>query len=179
LGAIILFLVILIRRAQLKSQKEEVEVSDEVDDKLATATAFKIIIWLIIGGVTLYFGSELLVRGAVDLAKQIGISDRIIAVTMVAVGTSVALKQEKSISIGNLIGSNIFNIGSVLGITAIVSPIAMESPQILSSDILWMIGFAVLLLFVTLLPNTKEISKYKGLIIFVSYVVFVSTTLVS
>jgi len=145
------------------------------------------VIWLLIGGVTLYYGSELLVKGAIDLAKQIGVSDRIIAVTMVAVGTSVpelaasviaALKQEKSISIGNLIGSNIFNIGSVLGITAMVSPIKMESPQILSNDILWMIGFAVLLLLVTLLPKRMEISKYKGLIIFASYVVFVATTFV-
>ncbi len=188
LGAIILFLIVLIRRAQAKSKKEVIEVSDEVDDKLATASAFKIIMWLLIGGITLYFGSELLVKGAVDLAKQIGISDRIIAVTMVAVGTSVpelaasviaALKQEKSISIGNLIGSNIFNIGSVLGITAIVSPIQVESTEILSNDILWMIGFAVLLLLVAVLPKTNTISKTKGLAITALYAVFIALTFTS
>jgi len=160
LGAIVLFLVVLIRRAQIKSKKEVVEVSDEVDDKLATASAFKIVIWLLIGGST--------------LLVAIGTSVPELAASVIA-----ALKQEKSISIGNLIGSNIFNIGSVLGITAIVSPIAMESPQILSSDILWMIGFAILLLVVTLLPKRMEISKYKGLLIFISYVVFVSTTITS
>jgi len=188
LGGIILFLVVLIRRARIKSKKEIVEVSEEVDENLANVSAFKIIIWLLIGGLALYFGSELLVKGAVDLAKQIGVSDRIIAVTMVAIGTSVpelaasviaALKQEKSISIGNLIGSNIFNIGSVLGITAIVSPITMDSPQILSSDILWMIGFALLLLIITILPKKSEISKYKGVIIFITYVVFLATTFAS
>lgn len=188
LGAIVLFLVVLIKRAQVKSKKEVVEVSEEVDDKLASVSVFKIVAWLLIGGLGLYFGSELLVKGAVDLAQKIGVSDRIIAVTMVAVGTSVpelaasviaALKQEKSISIGNLIGSNIFNIGSVLGITAIVSPITVDSPQILSSDILWMIGFAILLILITLIPKKNEISKYKGLLIFISYVVFVATTFVS
>jgi len=188
LVAIILFLIVLIRRAQLRSKKEAVEINEEVDDKLATVSAFKIVIWLLIGGIALYYGSELLVKGAVDLAKLLGVSDRIIAVTMVAVGTSVpelaasviaALKQEKSISIGNLIGSNIFNIGSVLGITAIISPISVSSPQILSSDILWMIGFALLLLITTLLPKFKEISKYKGLIIFISYATFVALTFIN
>lgn len=188
LVAIILFLIVLIRRAQLRSKKEAVEINEEVDGKLATASAFKIVIWLLIGGIALYYGSELLVKGAVDLAKLLGVSDRIIAVTMVAVGTSVpelaasviaALKQEKSISIGNLIGSNIFNIGSVLGITAIISPISISSPQILSSDILWMVGFALLLLITTLLPKFKEISKYKGLIIFISYATFVALTFIN
>ncbi len=188
LSAIVLFLVVLIRRAQIKSKKETVEIADEVDDKLASVSAFKIIIWLLIGGVALYFGSELLVKGAVDLAQQMGVSDRVIAVTMVAVGTSVpelaasviaAMKKEKSISIGNLIGSNIFNIGSVLGITAIVSPIKVESAEILSKDIFWMIGFAVLLLIVTLLPKRNQISKFKGIAIFILYVVFVATTFVS
>jgi len=187
LGAIVLFLVILIRRAQIMSKKAPVEVAEEVDDALASVSAFKIIIWLVIGGVALYFGSELLVKGAVDLAKVLGVSDRVIAVTMVAVGTSVpelaasviaAMKKEKSISIGNLIGSNIFNIGSVLGITAIVSPIKVESVEILSKDIFWMIGFALLLLVVTLLPKINQISKYKGIVIFVLYVVFVATTFV-
>lgn len=188
LSAIVLFLVVLIRRAQIKSKKETVEIADEVDDKLASVSAFKIIIWLLIGGVALYFGSELLVKGAVDLAQQMGISDRVIAVTMVAVGTSVpelaasviaAMKKEKSISIGNLIGSNIFNIGSVLGITAIVSPIRVESAEILSKDIFWMIGFAILLLIVTLLPKRNQISKFKGIAIFVLYVIFVATTFAS
>lgn len=187
LGAIVLFLVVLIRRAQIMSKKAPVEVAEEVDDALASVSAFKIIIWLVIGGVALYFGSELLVKGAVDLAKVLGVSDRVIAVTMVAVGTSVpelaasviaAMKKEKSISIGNLIGSNIFNIGSVLGITAIVSPIKVESLEILSKDIFWMIGFALLLLVVTLLPKINQISKYKGIVIFVIYVVFVATTFV-
>lgn len=188
LGAIVLFLVVLIQRARIKSKKEVVEVSEEVDDALANVTAFKIIVWLIIGGVALYFGSELLVKGAVDMAKVLGVSDRVIAVTMVAVGTSVpelaasviaAMKKEKSISIGNLIGSNIFNIGSVLGITAMVSPIALESPEILSKDIFWMIGFALLLLLLTLIPKTNQISKYKGIAMFLVYVFFVATTFIS
>ena len=86
-------------------------------------------IWLIISSLTLYFGAEFLVEGAVKFAKQIDISEAVISVTIVAIGTSIPelaaslvaiAKNEKGISIGNLIGSNIFNIGSVLGITAII-----------------------------------------------------------
>ena len=184
--AIIIFLVILIKRAKNKaSAGNNIDLAEEVDDKLATVSNFKVFTWLVIGGITLYFGSELLVKGAVNLATWMGVSERIIAVTMIAVGTSVpelaasviaALKQEKSISIGNLIGSNIFNIGSVLGITAVIQPIAVESIQILTSDIFWMLGFALVLLPITLLPVKNKINNVKGGIIFAAYAAFIATT---
>ena len=113
----------------------------------------------------------------------LGISERVIAVTMIAVGTSVpelaasviaALKKEKAISLGNLIGSNIFNIASVLGITAIIQPIAVKSPEVLSNDILWMLGFALVLIPLAFLPKKFEIGRIKGIIIFVAYMLFVS-----
>jgi cation:H+ antiporter len=83
----------------------------------------------------------------------------------------LALKGEKAISLGNLIGSNIFNIGSVLGLTAIISPLKVD-PKMLNVDIFWMIGIAVLLLPLILLPNKYKISRYKGLILFTSYILF-------
>lgn len=185
LAAIVLFLLILIKRAQKTSKNAVADIPEEVDDALSEVSGFKIVIWLLIGGVALYFGSELLVKGAVDLATQLGVSDRVIAVTMVAVGTSVpelaasviaALKKEKSISVGNLIGSNIFNIGSVLGITAMISPITVDSAEILTKDIFWMLGFALLLIVLALIPKTGIISKYKGAVLFLVYVFFVATT---
>ena len=188
LAAIIVFLIILIRRAKSTSLSgEEIEVPEEVDDNLSVASPFKIVVWLLIGGLSLYGGSELLVLGAIDLATQMGVSERVIAVTVIAVGTSVpelaasviaVMKKEKSISIGNLIGSNIFNIGSVLGITALIKPIPVDKAELLSKDIFWMLGFAFVLVPITLLIKKYEISRIKGLLIFGAYVVFIATTFI-
>ena len=104
---------------------------------------------------------------------------------MIAVGTSIpelaasviaALKKEKAISLGNLIGSNIFNIASVLGITAIIQPIELKSEQVLTNDIIWMLAFAVVLIPLAFLPQRFIINRYKGLILFISYAVFIGLT---
>jgi len=177
--AMAVYLIVLIRRSK---KKKNIEI-EEVDSSLQRATTFRIIVWLLIGGLALWGGAELLVRGAVDLAEAMGISERVIAVTMIAVGTSIpelaasviaALKKEKAISLGNLIGSNIFNIGSVLGITALIQPIAVKSEQILSNDIFWMLGFSAILIPLAFLPEKFNLSRYKGILLFVAYVAFVS-----
>ena len=130
----------------------------------------------------MYFGSEWLVRGATDLAVDLGVSEAVIGVTMIAIGTSVpelaasviaAAKKEKAISLGNLIGSNIFNIGSVLGLTSIIKPIQVTEATILSRDIFWMILFAALVLILALLPLKHQINKYKGFFLVVVYGVFI------
>ncbi|MDC8006190.1 calcium/sodium antiporter [Aureisphaera galaxeae] len=187
--ALITYLWILIARAR-KANKNE--VSEEVDDTLAKVSGVKIFLWLVIGGLALWGGSELLVKGAVDLAQTMGVSEGVIAVTMIAVGTSVpelaasviaALKKEKALSLGNLIGSNIFNIASVLGITAIIQPISMmdetgvltqDGVKVLTHDIFWMVGFAAVLIPLAFLPKRFSIGRYKGLLIVIAYAVFVS-----
>ncbi len=175
------YLYLLINRARKKASTYTVD--DGIDDGLSKASNFKIVIWLLIGGVALYGGSELLVMGAVDLATAMGISERVIAVTMIAVGTSVpelaasviaALKKEKALSLGNLIGSNIFNIASVLGITAIIQPIAVKSEEVLTNDIWWMLGFAAVLIPLAFLPKKFEIGRIKGLVIVIGYCAFIS-----
>lgn len=174
---LIIFLIILIRSA-----REEDVNDDEVDDSLASVSYFKIFIWLLIGGLALYFGSDLLVDGARDLARSVGVSEAVISVTLIALGTSVpelaasvisALKGEKAISLGNLIGSNIFNIASVLGLTSIIKSIPVTDPQILSRDIFWMLGFAGVLLPLVFIPKQFQISRYKGLLLFLGYLAFV------
>lgn len=182
--ALIAFLVILIRSSR-KSTKANIE---EVDEALAEVSNFKIVMWLLIGAAGLYFGSEWLVEGAKQLATAVGISDYAISVTVIAIGTSVpelaasviaALKKEKAISLGNLIGSNIFNIASVLGLTAIIKPIVVnpETPQILSTNIFWMIAFAAVLIPLMLIPKRFEIGRLKGMLLFGAYLVFIYITL--
>lgn len=176
--ALVIYLIVLIYRSR---KKAELPV-EGIDDSLKETTNFKMIIWLLIGGGTLWGGSELLVSGAVDLATALGVSERVISVTMIAIGTSVpelaasviaALKKEKAISLGNLIGSNIFNIASVLGITALIQPIYLQSDKILTSDIFWMIAFSFVLVPLAFLPKQYLLSRYKGVILFVGYTIFI------
>lgn len=173
---LIVFLVLLIR---LKDRKIGIE---EVDETLAQVSNFKIFIWLIIGGTALYFGSDWLVDGAKDVAMKFGISEAVISVSMVAIGTSVpelaasviaAAKKEKAISLGNLLGSNIFNIGSVLGLTAMIKPIPVTAQEIVSRDILWMLAFAAILVPLVLLPKRSQINPLKGFFLVVCYGIFI------
>ena len=179
--ALIVYIILLITRAKKKAINGADD--DGVDDGLSQTSYFKIFVWLALGGVALWGGSELLVKGAVEIASSLGVSERVIAVTMIAVGTSVpelaasviaALKKEKAISLGNLIGSNIFNIASVLGITALIQPIVVQSEKVLSSDIYWMLGFAAILIPLAFIPKRFVIGRYKGLLLFVGYCVFIS-----
>ena len=176
---LLVYLVLLISRANSRPVDD---ASQQFDNKLAVVSNFKIIVYLLIGAVTLYFGSMWLVDGAVALASTLGVSERVISITMIAVGTSVpelaasviaALKKEKALSLGNLIGSNIFNIASVLGITAIIQPIAVKSQELFTNDIWWMLGFAGVLIPLAFLPNKFEIGRIKGLVLLACYCVFI------
>lgn len=173
---LILFLIVLIRAA-----KKEAVVKD-VDDSLAVVSNFKIVIWLLIGAVALYFGSVWLVDGAKDLAINLGVSDAVIAATVIAIGTSVpelaasviaAVKKEKALSLGNLIGSNIFNIASVLGLTSMIKTIPVTDAAILDKDIFWMLAFSAVLIPFIIIPKRFQISRYKGIFLVVAYSVFI------
>lgn len=172
---LVLFLFILIRNAKKDAYIEE------VNDALAIVSNFKIFIWLLIGATALYFGSDWLVKGAREIAIAIGVSEAVIGISLIAIGTSVpemsasviaAIKQEKAISLGNLIGSNIFNIASVLGLTALIKPIPVTEPQILTSDIFWMLGFSAVLIPLIFLPEKMHINKLKGFVLVLAYGIF-------
>ena len=185
-GALLLglvaYLFILIKR----SRRRDNVIIEEVDESLREVRGIKMTIWLLIGIFALWGGSELLVEGAVDLATQLGVSERVISVTVIAVGTSVpelaasliaAMKKEKAISLGNLIGSNIFNIASVLGLTAIIKPIAIQSSEILSNDMFWMLGIAFILLPMLMIPKMSEMGRKEGFVLLAGYSVFILLTI--
>lgn len=176
---LILFLLYLVK------QNKKV-IADISEIKAEAMPYIKIFGFLAIGGFALWAGSELLVEGAVNLAKTIGVSERVIAVTVVSIGTSIpelassviaSIKKENDISIGNIIGSNIFNILSVLGITAIIKPIENIDPRILSQDIYWMLGFSLLLLPLVLLPKRGSLSFKEGILLLVGYCIFIYFTI--
>jgi len=129
----------------------------------------------------LAFGADLLVSNVVVIAEEFGISQRVISVTMVAVGTSIpevatsviaALKKETDISVGNIIGSNIMNILSVLGITSIISPIKVDA-QIARFDIPWMLGFSVLFLLLMLPAARSRITRWEGVLMIMIYLLYI------
>lgn len=184
-ACLLIYLFMLIKRNKRETQQEE-DAIEGIDESLAVVSGVKIGIWLIIGALALYFGSDWLVKGAVEIATDLGVSQRVIAVTVIAVGTSVpelaasviaALKKEKALSLGNLIGSNIFNIACVLGLTAMIHPIHINPAEFSPWDLYWMIGFAAALLVLILLPSPHRIGRYEGLFLLIAYAVFISTTI--
>lgn len=179
---LIVFVIFLIWNSRRKSSKlleEEVFVIPTPRQFLFALT------FLLIGLVGLYFGAEWLLMGAVDIARDLGMEERVIGITIVAFGTSVpelvtsgvaAYRKETDISIGNLIGSNIFNIMAVIGITVIIKPINV-SENTLNIDMIWMIGIAALLLPMLILG--KKINRLKGLVLIGTYVAYISILLLS
>lgn len=160
---------------QLKSskKKEEEEDTDIVKQHILVS-----ILFITVGVIGLAFGADWLVQGAVTIAKNFGVSEHIISVTIVAFGTSVpelvtsivaAVKKQMDISVGNLIGSNIFNILAVLGITAIFKEIPI-SETVISNDIFWVLGTSFLMLPLML---NYTISRWKGALLFLSYLLYV------
>ncbi|MBQ4914330.1 calcium/sodium antiporter [Maribacter sp. MMG018] len=174
-----LFLVYLLR-----FQKPAViDLEDEPDVMLPT---YKTVLFLGLGGVSLWGGSELLINGAVGLATAFGVSERVIAITIVSVGTSIpelaasviaVIKKEKAISLGNLIGSNIFNLLAVLGITSIITPVKVVDQGLLSSDIFWMLGISFLILPLVFFPKGLRLGWRDGLLLIGIYLGFVYSTI--
>jgi cation:H+ antiporter len=179
----VILLVVFIAFLIKQNKKIEVIIKDDVETEMSY---FKIFALLAVGGFSLWLGSELLVDGAVNLAEGLGVSKRVIAVTVVAIGTSIpelassiiaAIKKESEISIGNIIGSNIFNILSVLGFTAIIQPIENVDPKIMSFDIYWLLAFAFALLPMVFLPRRNSLSFREGIILVTAYMVFIYFTI--
>ncbi|MET7028168.1 calcium/sodium antiporter [Sediminicola luteus] len=174
-----LFLVYLLRY-------QKTAVVDEMPEDDVLLPLYKTVLFLGLGGVGLWGGSELLIDGAVGLASFYGVSDRVVAVTVVSVGTSIpelaasviaVIKKEKAISLGNLIGSNIFNLLAVLGITAIVTPITVMDQELLSSDIFWMLGISFLILPLVFFPKGLRLGWRDGLVLLAFYLAFIYHTI--
>jgi len=173
---LILFLIYLIRFQTTAVVDEMPE--DDVPLPLGRSLGF-----LLMGGLALWGGSELLIEGAVNMAAHFGISKRIIGITIISVGTSIPelaasviaiARKEKAISLGNLIGSNVFNILAVVGITSMVTPIPVQDQGLLNFDVLWMLYFALLIFVLVFAPSRMKLSWREGLILAGSYIVFIA-----
>lgn len=129
----------------------------------------------------LSYGADLLVNGASSLASAMGVSDKVIGLTIVAFGTSLpelaasvaaAIKKQMDISIGNIIGSNIFNILCVLGVSSAISPIAFQFNTYLKDFIIMLTFSIALLLMVRPWKQTGRLSRVSGLVLFLGYAAY-------
>lgn len=178
---LISYIVVLINTA--RKNKKAAESVEELED--APKSVPLSILFLLLGLVGLYFGSEYFVSGASDLAAYFGMSESMIGLTIVAFGTSApelvastiaAFRKEADLAVGNLIGSNIFNIFAVLGITSTVTPIEVAN-SVLSFDMFWMLGIAAIIL--PFMITGKKMSKWEGALLFVCYITYIGILIAS
>ncbi len=178
------FIYFLISNSRKKTKQAEEE--GEFDEAMKYPF-WKSFLFLLLGLVGLYFGSEWFVDGAVGIAEVLlegnPDKDSIIGVTVVAIGTSApelvassvaAFRKQSDISVGNLIGSNIFNVFAVIGITSMVKPIEVTD-QVLSFDMWWMLGIAGGLFFILWIG--RKIGRFKGMLLFLSYGAYITVIL--
>ena len=185
----ILFIVLLatytfyiIRRSRketkaLRAMEEDLDIPDE-GSKTGTD-----IIYIIGGCAGLYFGADWFVGGAKDLASFLGVSERVIGITVLALGTSLpelvtaivaSIKKETDLALGNLMGSNIFNILSILGITSIIKNIHV-SEEIIQHDMVAMLG--VTLIILPMMLYKRLMTRVSGIILLSIYVYYTYTVI--
>ncbi len=166
-----------------KSRKAGLKKTDEASNDLNKEAMKEINIWmsalLIAGGcLGLVIGADWLVYGAKNIARSYDVSESVISLSMIAIGTSLpelatsimaAFKKQTDIAIGNILGSNLFNILSILGITAIVKEINVNE-LILQSDIFWMLGLSAILLPMMLLR--RDIDRVEGSLLLIAYAAY-------
>jgi cation:H+ antiporter len=153
--ALFMWYAVIIGRDAINAE-ESAELAGEVQRRAPAGWLRTIggsIALLVAGVVLLVVGGELLVRGAVDLARYFGMTERMIGLTVVAMGTGApelatslvaARRGQSEIALGNVIGSNIFNVLGILGVASLINPIAV-APQIITSDLVWMLGLSLAL----------------------------------
>ena len=151
--------------------------AQEFDDKLGMTAS---VLMSVAGIAMLVFGADLLVRGASNIARDIGISEAVIGLSLVAVGTSLpelataisaAIKKNSDVVIGNILGSNMFNILSILGITAMIKPVPIAG-QIAAFDIPLALGISVVML--TIIFFFRNIGRVSGGLFLLSYVAYIA-----
>lgn len=166
--------------------------TEEQDQESNSNSLLYSLFWLILGLALLIGSSRLLVYGATEIAKSLGVSDLLIGLTVVAIGTSLpelassviaARKGDTDLALGNIVGSNIFNTLVVVGIPTIIQPMKVDS-LVLNRDMPVMVGFTLLLFAFGLRFLSKEkdkprIGRIKGIILFLGYLVYTTYLIVT
>lgn len=169
-----------------KSKTDPME--HEYAQEIPLITTKRALFWLLAGFIVLLFSSRILVWGSINVAEALGVSDLIIGLTIVAIGTSLpelaasimsALKKEPDIAIGNVIGSNMFNLLAVLGLPAVISPMVIDA-AVLSRDYPFMIGLSIALFTMAYgFRGDGKINRLEGGLLLTTYVVYMIVLYIS
>ena len=186
-GIILLVLISIILIYLFLYQKKSISEFSDVANTSKISIP-KSIFYVLFSGLLLWLGSETLIKSAISVANKYEISERVISVTMVAIGTSIpelaasvvaSIKKQNDLSIGNLIGSNIFNLLVVIGITSTVLPIEQIDSKIIFNDMLWVILFSAIILPLAYLKRRNILTRKKGIILLTLYLIFIIPLLLS
>jgi cation:H+ antiporter len=179
------YVVFLFRSSQGESAAVQSEYEEEYGDDSRSRAGWRTYLGVLVGLALLGVGARLLVMGAVDLARGFGVSELVIGLTIVAAGTSLpevaasviaALRRHPDIALGNIVGSNIFNILSILGITALIQPIGLPWETI-QRDMLVMLAASVILW--PFLFTGSRLGRREGAVFLVAYLAYVVYLIVS
>lgn len=184
-SGVLVVLLVLYNIYQIRSSRKSVKSTVEPEVEAVPVKAkspLGMIFFLLIGIAALKFGSEFLIDGAVELAESWNVSERIIGITVVSIGTSLpelaaslmaAFKGEQELSLGNLVGSNVFNILAVLGITGLVIELPVKSDQLLTFDFPYLIGATLLLYPLVRFLGKGKIDRLEGGILLAIYALYI------
>ena len=180
-GIIMLVFILLILFYLFYYQKPDTSNLDK-DLSLGKEKVSPSFFLLVISAAILWLGAETLIKSSISVANKFNVSERIISITMVAIGTSIpelaasvaaSLKKHNDLAIGNLIGSNIFNLLVVIGITSVVNPITGIDFDIISKDMIWVVVFSFILLPLVYFHKRNKLNRMKGIILLAMYVAFI------
>jgi len=178
--SLLFFVFIIIRNSRKKGIQLTQE--DEFLEEIKSYPVWKSTAYLVLGGFALYYGADFLINGAISIAREWGVTERVISISVVAVGTSVpelaasvvaAVRKEESLAVGNLLGSNIFNLLAVLGITSLVTNLPVGDPKIYTKDIWIMLVFVLLLYPIMRLYSKSTIDRLEGSVMLLAYILYI------
>ncbi|MEQ8478670.1 calcium/sodium antiporter [Fulvivirga sp.] len=162
-----------------KADNEKLE--EEANKPEPSMTIKKASLFILLGLIGLYFGGEWVVNGAVDIANQFGLSETFIGLTVVAIGTSLpelftsavaAYKNNTDIAVGNVVGSNIFNLLWILGVSALIRPLPFDVAS--NTDIVMIVLASALLLFAVAVGKGARIVRWEGMLFVAVYIAYIS-----
>ena len=180
LAGLVIVMIWLIRLGMRSSASDPLQA--EFDAEIPKHMSMRVaVFWLVVGIVTLLLGARWMVDGAIDIAKILGVSEVVIGITMVALATSIpelavsvvsAFRGEYGLAIGNIVGSNIFNLLAVIGVAAVIQP-AVLPPSVLSLHIFVMVAFTLVLFAMTYeYEGRGQITRVEGLALISAYLAY-------
>jgi cation:H+ antiporter len=180
LAGLVIVMIWLIRLGMRSSASDPLQA--EFDAEIPKHMSMRVaVFWLVVGIVTLLLGARWMVDGAIDIAKILGVSEVVIGITMVALATSIpelavsvvsAFRGEYGLAIGNIVGSNIFNLLAVIGVAAVIQP-AVLPPSVLSLHIFVMVAFTLVLFAMTYeYEGRGKITRVEGLALIAAYLAY-------